>query len=92
VEKEIKVGHTRKRYDIVVFYPDGRIFLIVECKAPSIKINQDTFDQIARYNMALNADYLMVTNGMSHYYCQLDYKKELYTFLKELPDYTHLTQ
>lgn len=87
VEKEIKVENTRKRYDIVTFYPDGRIFLIVECKAPSIKINQKTFDQIARYNLTLNAEYLMVTNGLDHYNCKLDYKEERYHFLRELPDY-----
>lgn len=87
VEKEIKVGNTRKRYDIVVFKPDGRLFLIVECKAPSIKITQDTFDQIARYNLQLEADYLMVSNGLQHYYCQMDYEAERYQFLRALPDY-----
>ena len=87
VEKEIIVGNTRKRYDIVVFYPDGTILLIVECKAPSITIDQLTFDQIARYNLTLNASYLMVTNGLNHYYCQMDYEQEMYHFLYELPKY-----
>ncbi|MDP5043808.1 MAG: type I restriction enzyme HsdR N-terminal domain-containing protein, partial [Leeuwenhoekiella sp.] len=61
VEKELKVNNLSKRYDVVIFNPDGSIKLIVECKAPKIKINQDTFDQIARYNLALKAEYLMVT-------------------------------
>jgi hypothetical protein len=51
------------------------------------KIAQATFDQIARYNMTLNADYLMVTNGMNHYFCQMDFENEKYQFLPELPEY-----
>ncbi|MDT0687055.1 type I restriction enzyme HsdR N-terminal domain-containing protein [Autumnicola psychrophila] len=85
VEKQLKLGDLVKRYDIVVFNPDGNIHLIVECKAPKIKITQETFDQIARYNLSLKATYLMVTNGIDHYYCQLDYKAEKYNFLKEIP-------
>ncbi len=87
VEKELTVNNLKKRYDIVVFKPDGSIFLMVECKAPKIKIDQTTFDQIARYNLALNAEYLMVTNGLSHYYCQMDLEDECYNFLKDIPDY-----
>jgi len=87
VEKELKINNLRKRYDIVVFKPDGNIHLIVECKAPKITIKQTTFDQIARYNLALKADYLMVTNGINHYYCQMDFQNECYKFLKEIPDY-----
>ncbi|MGO4911626.1 type I restriction enzyme HsdR N-terminal domain-containing protein [Leeuwenhoekiella sp. W20_SRS_FM14] len=87
VEKELKVNNLSKRYDVVIFNPDGSIKLIVECKAPKIKINQDTFDQIARYNLALNAEYLMVTNGINHYYCQMDYEAEKYIFLPDLPTY-----
>ena len=88
VEKELKINSLSKRYDIVIFKPDGSIKLIVECKAPKIKINQDTFDQIARYNLALKADYLMVTNGLNHYYCQMDYEAKKYIFLKDFPAYT----
>ena len=87
VEKELKVNLLSKRYDVVIFKPDGSIKLIVECKAPKIKINQDTFDQIARYNLALNAEYLMVTNGLNHYYCQMDYQAEKYVFLPDIPVY-----
>ncbi len=87
VEKEIKLHNTKKRYDIVIFNPDGTIFLIVECKAYSVGINQGTFDQIARYNLKLKAQYLMVTNGLNHYYCTMDYDQEKYDFLKDLPIY-----
>lgn len=86
VEKLIKLNGLTKRYDAVVFNPDGSIFLLVECKAPEIKITQHTFDQIARYNLALKANYLMVTNGLDHYFCQMDYENEKYHFLQELPN------
>ena len=87
VEKELRIHKLTKRYDIVVFNKDGSIHLIVECKAPQITINQDTFDQIARYNLELNASFLMVTNGINHYYCQMDFEKEHYLFLKDIPNY-----
>ncbi len=87
VEKELIINNLKKRYDIVIFYPDGNIHLIVECKAPKIKIQQNTFDQIARYNLALNATYLMVTNGLEHYFCKMDYENGQYIFLRELPSY-----
>ena len=87
VEKVLKVNGLRKRYDIVVFNSDGSILVLVECKAPEIKTSQATFDQIARYNMTLKAEYLMVTNGHNHYFCQMDFENEKYEFLAALPDY-----
>jgi len=71
----------------VVFKPNGNIQLIIECKAPSIAITQTTFDQIARYNLTLNADFLMVTNGLNHYYCQMDFETEQYNFLTDISAY-----
>ncbi|WP_298116219.1 type I restriction enzyme HsdR N-terminal domain-containing protein [Flavobacterium sp.] len=88
VEKLIKINDLNKRYDIVVYQPNGELFLLIECKAPEVKISQQTFDQIARYNLVLNAKYLMVTNGLNHYFCQMDFDNEKYIFLKELPSYT----
>ena len=76
VEKELSVNGIKKRYDIVVYKPDGNIRVLIECKAPGISINQKTFDQIAQYNLTLKADLLMVTNGLSHYYCRMDYQKK----------------
>jgi len=84
IEKTIKINKINKRYDIVVYKPDGRIKLLVECKSPEIKINQKTFDQIAVYNMNLKSELLMVTNGLEHYYCEINYEKGHYTFLKDL--------
>ncbi len=88
IEKELIVNSLKKRYDIVIFNSDGSIHLIVECKAPTININQKTFDQIAQYNLVLNATYLMVTNGLNHYYCQMDLKNECYQFLNAIPNYS----
>ncbi len=88
VEKKLEINTLTKRYDIVIFNTDGSIHLIVECKAPKIKIDQSTFDQIARYNLELNASYLMVTNGINHYYCQMDFENERYLFLEDLPEFS----
>ena len=89
VEKLIKVNDLHKRYDVVVFCPDGELFLLIECKAPEVKITQETFDQIARYNLTLKANYLMVTNGLIHYFCQMDMEKEAYIFLTDLPNFSN---
>lgn len=88
VEKQLTINGMTKRYDIVIFRPDGKIYLLVECKAPQITIDQSTFDQIARYNLKLEAEYLMVTNGLDHYYCKMDIEAEKYSFLRDIPDFS----
>ncbi|MEB8328969.1 type I restriction enzyme HsdR N-terminal domain-containing protein [Flavobacteriaceae bacterium KMM 6897] len=88
VEKQVKLHSMIKRYDVVVYNSDGTIEILVECKAPEIKITQTVFDQIARYNMQLKANYLMVTNGQDHYYCKMDLPEEKYTFLQHIPDFS----
>ena len=87
VEKVILINGLKKRYDIVVFNPNGSLKLVVECKAPKIKISQTTFDQIARYNLTLKAPYIMVTNGLNHYFCTMNHDFESFEFLQNLPDY-----
>ncbi|MEM9000340.1 MAG: type I restriction enzyme HsdR N-terminal domain-containing protein [Bacteroidota bacterium] len=87
VEKQLLLNNLKRRYDIIVYNPDGSIKVLVECKAPEIRISQAVFDQIARYNSSLRSEYLMVTNGLTHYYCKMDYKNEKYSFLKEIPDF-----
>lgn len=74
----------------MVFNSDGSIHILVECKAPEVKISQATFDQIARYNMTMQARFLKVTNGLNHFYCQMDFENEKYEFLKSLPDYKEI--
>ncbi len=87
LEKQLTINNRKKRTDILVFNKEGNHEIIVECKAPSIKITQATFDQIARYNLKLKANYLIVTNGLEHFYCKMDFENETYIFLKEIPDY-----
>lgn len=88
VEKELTINQLKKRYDIVIFNSDGSIYLLVECKSPDIKITQVVFDQIARYNLILKSNYLMVTNGLDHFYCQMNFEEEKYTFLNHIPDFS----
>ncbi|CAI8170177.1 MAG: Uncharacterised protein [Polaribacter sp. SA4-10] len=87
LEKQLVINNRKKRTDILIFNTSGNPQIIVECKAPSIKITQATFDQIARYNLKLKANYLIVTNGLDHYYCKMDFEKESYIFLTEIPNY-----
>ena len=89
VEKLLKINGMTRRYDVVVFNSDGSILILIECKAAHIKISQETFDQIARYNLTMQAAYLMITNGDNHYFCQMDYENQKYIFMQDLPD--HLT-
>lgn len=87
LEKQLTINNLKKRSDILIFNKEGNHEIIVECKAPSIKITQDTFDQIARYNLKLKAKFLIVTNGLEHFYCKMDFKNKTYIFLKEIPNY-----
>lgn len=89
IEKKLTINGLTKRTDILVFNTNGEPHIIVECKAPSIKINQATFDQIARYNLKLQSHFLIVTNGLEHFYCSMDFKNECYNFLTEIPDYNN---
>ena len=88
VEKKLQVNKLTKRTDILVFDTNGNPNIIVECKAPSIALTQSTFDQIARYNSTLNAEYLIVTNGLEHLYCTTDHSKEHYVYLKNIHKYS----
>ena len=87
IEKQLHINNLSKRTDILIFDKKGNPDIIVECKAPSVKISQETFDQIARYNLKLNANYLIVTNGLQHFYCKIDHQEEKYQFLSDIPDY-----
>ncbi len=90
VEKALIVSHLAKRADIVVFKGGLKPLLAVECKAPSVEINEDVFYQVLRYNMALRVEYLVVTNGLRHVYCKVDYDNQKAIFIEELPDYDQL--
>jgi hypothetical protein len=85
VEKTVKVNGLNKRFDILVFDPDMRPWLMIECKAPNIPVTTDTFRQVAMYNLAHRVKYLMVTNGLQSFCCSMDYEQESYTYLTEVP-------
>lgn len=90
IEKSLRMNQQDFRTDAVVFSTAGIPLLIIECKAPEVKITQKTFDQIVRYNFELQVDYLMVTNGLSHFCCKIDKLAGSYEFLKELPSFREI--
>jgi hypothetical protein len=90
LEGGLKLNSLQKRTDIVAFNSKGEKVLLVECKAPTVKINQKVFDQIARYNIVHKIPLLAVTNGLEHYYCQIDFVAKGYNFLESLPSYNSL--
>jgi len=85
IEKEIEFNGIKKRFDIVSYSSEGKINLLVECKAPNIEIKQKTFDQILIYNKILKSKYLMVTNGINHYYCKINEDRNNIEFLVNFP-------
>ncbi|UCH13748.1 MAG: type I restriction enzyme HsdR N-terminal domain-containing protein, partial [Bacteroidales bacterium] len=89
-EMEFKIRKLTRRCDFVVFNKSGSPNLIVECKSSSVKIDQNTFDQISDYNRHLLAYYLIVTNGLKHYCCKFDKKNRSYSFVEEIPEYSKL--
>ena len=90
IEGGLKLNTLQKRTDIVVFNHKGDKIMVVECKAPSVKINQEVFDQAARYNSVHQTPWIVVTNGLSHYYSKIDHKKKEAQFVNELPLFENL--
>ena len=89
-ELSLEQNGIKRRCDTVVGDLEGRPLVIVEYKAPSVTVNQSTFDQIVRYNSVLHARYLMVSNGLSHYCCRMDYDSDSHTFMDDIPPYQNL--
>lgn len=89
-EVNLKVGGKSLRADTVLYRNDFTPRMIIEYKAPHIQITQKTFDQIATYNMLLHVDYLVVSNGIQHYICKMDYNNQNYLFLEDIPLYRNL--
>ena len=87
VEAGVKVNNNPQRADLVVFDRLGNPALVVEFKAPDVKISQQTFDQIVRYNMQLKVKFLIVSNGLEHYCCRINYAENSYDYLPEIPDF-----
>ena len=90
IEKYIELHGKSYRADIVVHDRAGAALLLAECKEPGVKVSQETFDQIARYNRVLRARYLLVSNGLEHYCYAIDRERAEYRFLEQLPRYEEL--
>lgn len=88
----IRLNDTYKRCDTVVFTSEGTPLMIIEFKAPSVNVTQDVFNQIVRYNMALRAQYLVVSNGYTNYCCEVDYLTNNIKFLKFVPNYQDIKE
>lgn len=89
-EIQLKVGEKTLRADSVLYSRELKPRMIIEYKAPHIPITQKVFDQISVYNMLLHVDYLVVSNGLQHYICKMDYNDKKYLFLEDIPDYKEL--
>ena len=87
VEKMVKYNSLKTRADIVIYNREGMPSVIVECKAPNVKITQDAFSQIAKYNYKLRVKYLVVTNGLQHFCCVMDYENNKIAFLADIPEH-----
>jgi len=92
VERSLRFNRQDFRADAVVFSTAGRPLLVIECKAPEVAVSQKVFDQIVRYNVEFQVDFLIVTNGLSHYCCKLDKQNQSYDFLREIPDYREINE
>jgi predicted type IV restriction endonuclease len=86
----LNLNGTKKRCDTVLYRRDLAARMIIEYKAPQIEITQAVFNQITNYNFVLKVDYLIVSNGINHYCCKIDYTNHTYTFLEDIPDYNLL--
>lgn len=90
LEKKLTLNELTKRTDIVLYNHSGSPLLIVECKAPEVKITQSTFDQIARYNLTLKVPYLWVTNGKTNMLAKVDLETGKVSFADNLPSVEEL--
>ena len=89
-EVQLRIGEKSVRADSVLYDTDLHPRMIIEYKAPSIQLTQRVFDQISVYNMLLHVDYLIVSNGLQHYCCKMDYEHNTYTFVPEIPTYNEI--
>ena len=89
-EIQLAIGNKKLRCDSVLYDRSLKPRMIIEYKAPTVNITQKVFDQITIYNMLLHVDYLVVSNGIKHYCCRMDYDNQKYLFLDDIPDYKNL--
>ncbi len=87
LEGGLKLHKLQKRTDILIYNKNGKADVLVECKASTVRIDQQVFDQAARYNMIHQVKHLVVTNGLDHYFCEMDYENQSYCFSPDCPSY-----
>ncbi|MFB6318718.1 type I restriction enzyme HsdR N-terminal domain-containing protein [Saccharicrinis sp. FJH54] len=92
VETEIKINGLSRRCDAVVYNKQGKPVMILEFKAPEIKISQKTMDQICNYNLKLNVTYFVISNGLQHFCGKIDKHNNAFTFLSDIPDMNTILQ
>ena len=85
VEKQIMLFQKQFRFDLLVYNRNGQPFLIAEFKSPDVRISQNTFDQVVRYNMVLRVSLVVISNGIDHFVCKIDYDSKSYKYLREIP-------
>lgn len=89
-EIQINLNQQKKRCDTVIYSREMLPLIIVEYKSPEVDITQDVFDQIVRYNIVLKVQYLIVSNGLNHYCCKMDYNSQSFEYLREVPSYNDI--
>ena len=91
-EIELNVGEKHLRCDSILYDKEMQPQMIIEYKAPTVSVTQRVFRQISAYNLLLHVDYLMVSNGLQHFCCKMDYEHQTYQFLEEIPDYSAINR
>ena len=89
-EVQLQVGDKHLRCDTLLYNKDLQPQMIIEYKAPSVTLTQRVFDQITAYNLLLHVPYLIVSNGLQHICCRMDYDNKKYTFIEDIPEYRQL--
>lgn len=91
-EVSITLNGTKKRCDSVVYGCNAQPTMIVEYKSPQVDISQRVFEQISRYNVKLKVKWLIVSNGLQHYCCLIDYENDTYEFVEDIPTYSDIRE
>ena len=90
IEVMFRMNELSRRVDIMVYGKMGNPLMMIECKSPDVKLDRKVFDQIVEYNMKFRLSCLVVTNGIDHYACSIEWDRKSYSFLSEIPDYVSL--
>ncbi|OWK69084.1 type I restriction enzyme HsdR N-terminal domain-containing protein [Pedobacter sp. AJM] len=90
IEGGLMLNQLQKRSDILVYNTAGEKLMLIECKAPKVKITQAVFEQASRYNSIHQAKWIVLTNGLQHVHAKMDLKKGSFAFTPEMPDYQDL--